>query len=172
MALDSMKKLFLNELKDVYNAEKQIVRALPRMAKAAQSPDLQRAFTKHLRETEGYVQWLEWIFKALGETVRGKKCKGREGLLEEGKDILEEDGAREVIDAALIGAAQRVEHYEIAAYGCLRTYALLLGNTEADRLLQQTLAEEEATDQALTALGESGINQAAVEAGVEAGEDE
>ena len=172
MALDSMEELFLNELKDVYNAEKQIVRALPRMAKAAQSPDLQRAFSKHLRETEGHVQRLERIFKALGKTPRGKKCKGMEGLLEEGKEILEEDGAPEVIDAALIGAAQRVEHYEIAAYGCLRSYALLLGNTEADRLLQQTLAEEEATDKALTALGEGGINQAAVEAGAEAENDE
>ncbi len=172
MALDSMEELFLNEIKDVYNAEKQIVRALPRMAKAAQSPNLQRAFTKHLRETEGHVQRLERIFKALGETPRGKKCKGMEGLLEEGKEILQEDGAREVIDAALIAAAQRVEHYEIAAYGCLRTYAQLLGNTEADRLLQQTLVEEEATDKALTALGESGINQAAVDAGAAAGEDE
>ena len=164
MALHSMDELFLNELKDVYNAEKQLVAALPRMAKAAQSPKLQQAITKHLRETEGHVQRLEQILQSLGEPLRGKKCKGMEGLIEEGKEILEEEGAPEVIDAAIISAAQRVEHYEIAAYGCLRTYALLLGNTEADRLLQQTLAEEEATDKALTALGEGGINQAALAA--------
>jgi ferritin-like metal-binding protein YciE len=160
-----MDELFLNELKDVYNAEKQLVAALPRMAKAAQSPKLQQAITKHLRETEGHVKRLEQILQSLGEPLRGKKCKGMEGLIEEGKEILEEEGAPEVIDAAIISAAQRVEHYEIAAYGCLRTYALLLGNTEADQLLQQTLAEEEATDKALTALGEGGINQAAVAAG-------
>jgi ferritin-like metal-binding protein YciE len=171
MALDSMQDLFLNELKDVYNAEKQLVRALPRMAKAAESPELQQAFTKHLRETEGHVQRLERIFRSLGETPRGKKCKGMEGLIEEGKEILEEDGASEVIDAALISAAQRVEHYEIAAYGCLRTYAQLLGMNDADKLLQQTLEEEEATDQALTALGEGGINQAAVAAGAEEDEE-
>jgi ferritin-like metal-binding protein YciE len=167
MALNSLQDLFLNELKDVLNAEKQIVAALPRMAKAAQSPQLQQAFTKHLRETEGHVQRLERIFKSLGQTARGKACKGMEGLVEEGKEILKEDGAPEVIDAALISAAQRVEHYEIAAYGCLRTYAQLLGNTDADRLLQQTLAEEEATDKALSALGEGGINQAAVAAGAD-----
>jgi len=172
MALDSLQDLFLNELKDVLNAEKQLVQALPRMAKAAQSPQLQQAFTKHLRETEGHVQRLEKIFQSLGETPRGKKCKGMEGLIEEGKEILQEDGEPEVIDAALISAAQRVEHYEIAAYGCLSTYAQLLGNTDADRLLQQTLAEEEATDKALTALGEGGINQAAVAAGATAEEDE
>jgi len=165
MALDSMEQLFLEELKDVYNAEKQLVRALPRMAKAANDAKLQQAFTKHLRETEGHVERLERIFKALDQTRRGKKCKGMEGLIEEGKEILEEDGLPEVIDAALISAAQRVEHYEIAAYGCLRTYAQLLGMRDADRLLQQTLTEEEATDEALTALGEGGINQAAVAAG-------
>jgi ferritin-like metal-binding protein YciE len=167
MALDSMQDLFLNELKDVYNAEKQILRALPRMAKAADAPALQQAFDKHLRETEGHVNRLERIFKSLGQAVRGRKCKGMEGLIEEGKEILEEKGAPEVIDAALISAAQRVEHYEIAAYGCLRAYAQLLGYDEADRLLQQTLQEEEATDEALSALGEGGINQAAVAVGAE-----
>jgi len=171
MALDSMNELFLNELKDVYNAEKQLVSALPRMAKAAQSPKLQQAITKHLGETEGHVKRLEQILQSLGEPLRGKKCKGMEGLIEEGKEILEEEGAPEVIDAAIISAAQRVEHYEIAAYGCLRTYAQLLGNAAADQLLQQTLAEEEATDKALTALGEGGINQAAVAAGADAEED-
>jgi len=172
MALESMQDLFLNELKDVYNAEKQILKALPRMAKAADAPALQQAFTKHLRETEGQVQRLERIFKSLGQTPRGKKCKGMEGLIEEGKEILEEEGAPEVIDAALISAAQRVEHYEIAAYGCLRTYAQLLGLDDADRLLQETLNEEEATDEALPALGEGGINQAAVAVGAEEDEEE
>jgi ferritin-like metal-binding protein YciE len=172
MALDSMQDLFLKELKDVLNAERQLVEALPRMAKAAQAPKLQQAFTKHLRETEGHVGRLERILAGMDQPPRGKACKGMEGLVEEGKEILEEDGAPEVIDAALIAAAQRVEHYEIAAYGCLRTYAQLLGNTDADRLLQQTLAEEEATDKALTALGEGGINQAAVAAGADAEEGE
>ena len=169
MSLDSLDGLFLNELKDVYNAEKQILRALPRMAKAADAEPLRQAFTKHLRETEAQVERLERIFQSLGQAPRGKKCKGMEGLIEEGKEILEEDGAPEVIDAALIAAAQRVEHYEIAAYGCLRTFAQLLGRDDAVKLLEQTLAEEEATDKALTALGEGGINQAAVAAG---GEDE
>lgn len=165
MSLDSLEKLFLEELKDVYNAEKQILRALPRMAKAAESPELEKAFTSHLRETEGQVNRLERIFKELGQAPRGKKCKGMEGLLEEGKEVLEEDGEPAVIDAALIASAQRVEHYEIAAYGCLRTYAELLGYSQAQQLLQQNLQEEEAADKKLTALGESGINEAAAAAG-------
>lgn len=165
MSLDSLEKLFLEELKDVYNAEKQILRALPRMAKAAESPQLEQAFTQHLKETEGQVRRLEQIFKELGQAARGKKCKGMEGLLEEGKEVLEEEGEPAVKDAALISAAQRVEHYEIAAYGCLRTYASLLGYSEAEQLLQQNLQEEEAADKKLTQLGESGINEAAAAAG-------
>ena len=165
MSLDSLEKLFIEELKDVYNAEKQILRALPRMARTADSPDLRQAFTKHLKETEGQVTRLERIFKELGQPARGKKCKGMEGLLEEGKEVLEEEGEAAVIDAALISAAQRVEHYEIAAYGCLRTYAQLLGHSEAEQLLQQTLEEEEAADKKLTELAESGINEAAFAAG-------
>jgi len=172
MALESLNELFVTELKDVLNAEKQLVRALPKMAKAAQSPALQQAFKKHLAETEGHVERLERIFSSLGQTARGKQCKGMEGLVEEGKEIMQEEGAPEVIDAALISAAQRVEHYEIAAYGCLRTYAQLLGNGEADRLLEQTLQEEEATDKALTALAEGGINQAAAAVGAEEEEEE
>jgi ferritin-like metal-binding protein YciE len=168
MSLDSLDKLFLEELKDVYNAEKQIVRALPRMAKAAESQELQRAFTSHLKETQGHVQRLEQIFKNLDQPARGKKCKGMEGLLEEGKEILEQEGEGAVIDAALIAAAQRVEHYEMAAYGCLRTYAQLLGYSEAERLLQQTLNEEEAADQKLTQIGESGVNRAAAAVGGDA----
>lgn len=167
MSLDSLEKLFLDELRDIYNAEKQITRALPRMAKAAESPELQQAFTKHLKETEGQIQRLEQVFKELGQAVRGKKCKGMEGLIEEGKEKLEEEGEPQVLDAALIASAQKVEHYEIAAYGCLRTYAELLGYTQAAQLLQQTLQEEEATDKKLTELGESGINEAAAMAGEE-----
>ncbi len=172
MALDSLQSLFLDELKDVYHAEKQLVRALPRLAKAASSPELKNAFTSHLRETEGHVRRLEQVFQALGETPRAKKCDGMAGLIEEGKHILEEDGDENVIDAALIAAGQRVEHYEIAAYGCLRTYAQLLGHDKAQRLLQQTLDEEEAADEKLNALAEGGINQAAVNAGSEDEEEE
>jgi ferritin-like metal-binding protein YciE len=139
------------------------------MAKAAESPDLQAAFTKHLEETEGHVQRIEQILHSLGERVVGKRCKGMEGIVEEGKDIMEEEGEEAVLDAALIAAAQRVEHYEIASYGCLITYAGLLGDRNAEKLLKQTLSEEEATDKALTALGEGGINQAAVAAGGSAG---
>ena len=172
MALDSLQSLFLDELKDVYHAEKQLVRALPRMAKAASSPDLRRAFTDHLKETQGQVQRLERVFKEVGQTPRAKKCEGMAGLVEEGKAILEEDGDPAVIDAALIAAAQRVEHYEIAAYGCLRTYAQLLGLSTAERLLQENLDEEEAADAKLSALAEGGINQAAVAAGEEEEEEE
>jgi ferritin-like metal-binding protein YciE len=172
MSLDSLDKLFIEELKDVYNAEKQILRALPRMAKAAESPELQQAFTKHLRETEGQVRRLEQVFQELGQSARGKTCKGMQGLLEEGKEVLEKEGEPAVIDAALIASAQRVEHYEIAAYGCLRTYAQLLGYSQAERLLQQTLEEEEAADKKLTQIGESGINDAAAAAGVGIEEEE
>ena len=172
MALDSLQSLFLDELKDVYHAEKQLVRALPRMAKAASDPGLQRAFTSHLKETQGQVQRLEQVFRELGQTPRAKKCEGMAGLIEEGKGILEEDGEPAVIDAALIAAAQRVEHYEIAAYGCLRTYAQLLGLSTAERLLQQNLNEEEAADEKLNALAEGGINQAAMAVASEEDEEE
>ncbi|MBA3444956.1 MAG: ferritin-like domain-containing protein [Gemmatimonadales bacterium] len=165
MSLDSLEKLFIEELRDIYNAEKQLTRALPRMAKAAESPDLERAFTSHLKETEGQIKRLERVFQEVGQAVRGKKCKGMEGLIEEGKEMMEEDGEPQVIDAALIASAQKVEHYEIAAYGCLRTYAELLGYSEAAQLLQQNLQEEEAADKKLTQLGESGINEAAASAG-------
>ena len=165
MSLDSLQSLFLEELKDIYHAEKQLLEALPRMAKAAAAPELQQAFTAHLKETEGHVQRLERILKGLGQPARGKRCKGMEGLLEEGKDVMQEDGEAPVIDAALIAAAQRVEHYEIAAYGCLRTYAQLLGNEEAASSLAQTLAEEEAADKKLTAIGERGVNAEAAAAG-------
>ena len=165
MSMDSLQTLFENELKDVYNAEKQLVTALPRIAKAATSPQLRDAITSHLRETEGHVTRLERIFKSLDLPARGKKCKGMEGLIEEGKEILEEDGEGEVINAALISAAQRVEHYEIAAYGCLISYAEMLGHDDAAGLLKQTLSEEEAADEKLTQLAEGGINQAAAAVG-------
>jgi len=161
MPLDSLQTLFENELKDVYNAEKQLVTALPRIAKAATSPQLRDAITKHLRETEGHVTRLERIFKSLDLPARGKKCKGMEGLIEEGKEILEEDGEGEVIDAALISAAQRVEHYEIAAYGTARTLAQQLGHDEAAKLLDQTLDEESAADEKLTQIAEKSVNPAA-----------
>jgi ferritin-like metal-binding protein YciE len=169
MSLDSLESLFIEELRDIYNGEKQIIKALPKMAKAAGSPELRQAFTKHLKETEAQVQRLERIFQDLGQAVRGKQCKGLEGILEEGKEILEKESDESVLDAALIAAAQKVEHYEIASYGCLRTYAQLLGRTQAVKLLEQTLAEEEAADKKLTQLGESGINEAAAAAGGEIG---
>jgi ferritin-like metal-binding protein YciE len=168
MSLDSLHSLFVDELKDVYNAENQLIKALPRMAKAAGSPDLQQAFTNHLKETEGHVQRLQRIFKELGEEPKGKRCKGMQGLVEEGKEIMEKPGEPAVIDAALIAGAQRVEHYEIAAYGCLRTYAQLLGMDDAAKLLEQTLAEEEAADKKLSEIGEGGVNSQAAAAGSEA----
>jgi ferritin-like metal-binding protein YciE len=167
MSLDSLEKLFIEELKDIYNAEKQLTRALPRMAKAAESQELSQAFTNHLRETEGQIQRLDRVFKEVGQAVRGKKCKGMEGLIEEGKEMMEEDGEPEVKDAALIASAQKVEHYEIAAYGCLRAYAELLGYTEAAQLLQQNLQEEEAADKKLNQLAEGGINEQAATVGAE-----
>jgi ferritin-like metal-binding protein YciE len=164
MPLDSLQKLFVEELKDVYNAEKQLVAALPKMAGAASDSDLADALTKHLKETEGHVARIEQVFQILDLPKRGKKCKGMEGLVQEGKEILEEKGEGSVVDAALISAAQRVEHYEMAAYGCLRTYAQLLGYGNIVGLLDQTLREEEAADAKLTQLAEGGINQAALAA--------
>jgi ferritin-like metal-binding protein YciE len=167
-SLDSLEKLFVEELRDIYNGEKQLVTALPRLAKAAASAELSQAFTKHLKETEGHVQRLEKIFTDLGQAVRGKQCKGLEGIIEEGKEKLEEKGGDgSVLDAALIASAQKVEHYEMATYGCLRTYAQLLGHDQAAKLLEQTLAEEEAADKKLTQLAEGGINEAAAAVGGE-----
>ena len=165
MSLDSLQNLFVTELKDIYNAEKQLVTALPRMAKAASSPQLAEAITQHLKETEGHVARLEQIFQSLDLPIRGKKCKGMEGLLEEGKEIMAEEGQESVRDAALISAAQKVEHYEIAAYGCLRSYAQILGHNDAAKLLEQTLKEEEAADEKLNELAKGGINQAAAAVG-------
>ena len=164
MAMDSLKDLYVDELKDLYNAENQLLKALPKMAKKASAPELKRAFQEHLTQTEGHVNRLEKIFKGLGEKPTGKTCKAMKGLVEEGKEIIEEDGDGSVLDAALIGAAQRVEHYEIAGYGVVRTFASLLGENSAMDLLQRTLNEEAETDKKLTGLAESIINVEASEA--------
>ena len=172
MSMDTLQDLFEDQLKDVYNAEKQLVRALPRLAKKATDPALKKAFEDHLQQTKGHITRLEQVFGMLDVATRGKKCKAMEGLIEEGKEVLEEDGDESVIDAALIASAQRVEHYEMAAYGCLRVYADLLGHAPAAKLLQQTLAEEEKADQLLTQIAEQSVNQSALSAGeAEAGDD-
>jgi len=161
MALRTLEDLFVKELKDLYSAEKQILKALPKMAKAASSEKLREGFEEHREQTEGHVERLEKIFESLGKPSRGVKCAAMEGILEEGKELLEEDADESVMDAALIAAAQRVEHYEIAAYGTVRTLARMLGNSEAEELLQQTLDEEKQTDEKLTELAESEVNVAA-----------
>jgi ferritin-like metal-binding protein YciE len=155
MRENALKELYVDELRDLYNAENQLTKALPKMAKASSSQELRAGFEEHLKQTKGHVDRLEQIFKELGEKATGKKCKGMEGLIEEGKEMIEEEELEgEALDAGLISAAQRVEHYEIAAYGCVRNYANLLGETDAAKLLGQTLAEEKQTDQKLTELAE------------------
>ena len=146
MKESALKELYIDELRDIYNAENQLTKALPKMAKASTSEELRSGFEEHLEQTKGHVERLEQIFKKLGEKPTGKKCKGMEGLVEEGKEMIDEQEG-ETLDAGLISAAQRVEHYEIAAYGCVRTYANLLGEEEAAELLEQTLKEEKETDQ-------------------------
>ena len=153
-----LEELLVDELKDLYSAENQIIKALPKMAKAASSPDLKRAFERHLEETRRQVERLNQIGEVLDIRMTGKKCKGMEGLIEEGKETMEEDLDENALDAGLIGAAQKVEHYEIAGYGTARTHAELLGHTKVAKLLQQTLDEEGATDKKLTQLAESIIN--------------
>jgi ferritin-like metal-binding protein YciE len=157
-------ELLQDELKDLYSAENQIIKALPKMAKAASSPELRRAFERHLEETRRQVDRLNQIGEMLEMKLTGKKCKGMEGLIEEGKEVMQELDDEDAIDAGLIGAAQKVEHYEIAAYGTARTHAEMLGYTRVARLLQQTLNEEGATDKKLTALAESVVNYEAVNA--------
>lgn len=164
MAMDSLKDLYVDELKDLYNAENQLLKALPKMAKKASAPELKRAFQEHLTQTEGHVNRLEKILRGLGEKPTGKTCKAMKGLVEEGKEIIEEDGDDSVLDAALIGAAQKVEHYEIAGYGVARTFASLLGEEDAVESLQRTLNEEGETDKKLTQIAESVINIEASEA--------
>src|SRR5688500_15459918 len=150
MAVSNLEELFVHELRDVLDAEKQILKALPKMAKAADSEELRAAFEEHKAVTETQVERLETIFEGLGKAARGKHCPGMEGLLKEGEEMIKELETGPVLDAAMIGAAQKVEHYEIAVYGTLATYAKLLENEEALDLLGQTLDEEKETDEKLT----------------------
>jgi len=162
MKLETLHDLYIHELKDLYSAETQLIKALPKMVKAAEHEKLSAGFAKHLEETKVHAQRLEEILKSHKQTTRGPKCQGMEGLLKEGQDMIEEEADEEVRDAGLISAAQRVEHYEIAGYGCARTYAELLGDTKGAKVLQQTLDEETLTDRKLTDLAKSAINLAAV----------
>jgi ferritin-like metal-binding protein YciE len=154
MIVNSIEKLFLEELKDLYSAEHQITKALPKMANAATSQDLKKAFEKHLRETEGQIERLEQICQILGTSPKGKTCEGMKGVIEEGNSMLKEAEEGSVRDAALISAAQRVEHYEMAAYGTVRTYADQLGQSKCAKLLEETLEEERAADQKLTSIAQ------------------
>ncbi len=163
MALESLADLFVDELKDLYSAEKQLLKALPKMAKAASSAKLRKGFEDHLRQTEGHVERLENIFEQLGVKPRGPKCEAMEGLIEEGKRMMNEDAEPAVMDAALIAAAQRVEHYEMAGYGTVRSFARMLGHDQAERLLQKTLEEESQTNEKLTKLAETEVNAAAMQ---------
>lgn len=158
MELETLKDLYIEELKDLYSAEKQLTKALPKMAKAATHPELQQAFRTHLKETAQHIERLERICADLGVSPRGKKCVGMEGLIEEGNELIKDKPDEDVLDAGLINKAQHVEHYEIAGYGTVRTYARQLGFDEQADLLQQTLDEEGKTDHLLTQLAESGIN--------------
>jgi ferritin-like metal-binding protein YciE len=161
MKLESLKDLYNEQLKDLYSAETQLLDALPKMADAASAPDLKRAFSEHLRETQEHVRRLERIFDQLGERPRGHTCEGMKGLIREGEEMMAMKGDPAVLDAGLIAAAQRVEHYEIAGYGTVRTYAELLGHDEHTTLLERTLDEEEQTDELLTRLAESHVNEEA-----------
>jgi ferritin-like metal-binding protein YciE len=158
MELETLRDLYVEELKDLYSAENQILKALPRMTKAATHPQLKRAFERHERQTQQQVKRLERICRELDVSPRGKKCVGMEGLIEEGKELIKEKPEPDVLDAGLITAAQHVEHYEMASYGTCRTWARLLGYDAQAQLLQTTLDEEEQTDLDLTALAESSIN--------------
>jgi ferritin-like metal-binding protein YciE len=156
--MDSFDKLYMDQLKDAYSAEKQLVKALPKMVKAATSPELRTALEEHLDVTRRQVERLEGIFQDLGKPASGKTCKGMAGIIEEGQEVLQEDGDPEVIDAGIIAAAQRVEHYEIAAYGTLRTFAETRGDTKAARILEEILNEEKEADERLTKIAESSVN--------------
>ena len=159
--LGTLHDAFIDELRDTYDAEKQLIKALPRMAKAASAPALRAAFESHHEETRGQVARLEKAFASLGEKPRGKHCDGIEGIIEEGKSIMDEDFDEATMDACLIAGGQRAEHYEMAAYGTLVAWALAMGHTEAARLLAQNLAEEKTADKKLSALADGGINRTA-----------
>ncbi|HKI02787.1 MAG TPA: ferritin-like domain-containing protein [Thermoanaerobaculia bacterium] len=162
MKLESLKDLYLEQLKDLYSAETQLVEALPKMAEAASSADLRKAFNDHLRQTNEHVRRLEKIFQGLQEDPKGHTCEGMKGLIKEGDQMMKMRGESSVIDAGLIAAAQRVEHYEIAGYGTVRTYAELLGKDDHVTLLERTLQDEEETDERLTELAESHVNEEAL----------
>lgn len=157
-SLDTLQDLFVHQLQDVYSAERQLMKALPKMVKSATSDTLREALTMHLEQTETHVERLEHAFSLLGVSSKGDKCKGMEGLIEEGRDLLDEDGEAEVLDAGIIAAAQRIEHYEIAAYGTCREYARSLGYRQVVELLELTLDEEKAADVLLSEIAEEGIN--------------
>jgi ferritin-like metal-binding protein YciE len=157
----TLRKIFVDELRDVYYAEKQLTKALPKLAKAATSPDLREAFQTHLEETEGHVERLEEIFQLLGESAKAKKCPGILGIIEEGAELIEKEPKSTALDAGLIAGAQRAEHYEMAVYGSLVAWAQTLNEDKVAKRLEQTLAEEKAADRKLSALAEDGINSAA-----------
>ena len=163
MKLDSLKTLYIEELRDLYSAENQLLKALPKMAKKASTPELKEAFQNHLEETRTHVERLDEIFERLEKKPTGKTCKAMKGLIEEGSEIMSEDGLASVLDAGIIAAAQRVEHYEMAGYGTVRTFASILGEDEAEGLLQETLDEEGAADEKLTEIAESVVNEEADE---------
>jgi ferritin-like metal-binding protein YciE len=163
---------FLDELRDAYDAEKQLIKALPKLAKAATSADLRGAFETHLEETREHVTRLEQVFESLDEKAKAKHCDGMEGIIEEGKSVMEEDFDENTMDACLIAAGQRAEHYEMAAYGTLVAWAQAMGHTEAATLLQEILDEEKAADEKLTAIAEGGINEQAAEAAHSSDEDD
>ncbi len=156
--MQTLEDMYMDLLKDLYSAEKQLVKALPKMAKNADASDLQDAFQEHLKQTEGHVDRIERIFSDMGGSPRGKKCVGMEGLVEEGSEIMKEDAEPEVRDAGLIAAAQKVEHYEMASYGTARTWANRLGYHDAAQMLQQTLDEESMANEKLTRIAESHVN--------------
>jgi len=172
MKLNSLRDVFVESVRDLYNAETQLIKALPKMAKAASSEDLREAFEEHLEQTRGQLERLDQICEQLGIKAKGKTCQAMKGLIEEAQEILAADGDPAAKDAAIIGAAQKVEHYEIAGYGTVRTFAELLGEDEAARLLQETLDEEEAADERLTEVAESGLNQEASDEDEDEGEEE
>jgi len=165
MPENSLQELYVEQLRDLYNAENQLVKALPKMAKAAQSDALREGFEQHLEQTKGHVERLEQIFSAMDESPKGRKCAGMEGLVEEGEEVIKDQSDSGALDSGLIASAQRVEHYEIAGYGTVRTFAELLGEEEAVNLLQQTLDEEKETDEQLTELAKEVNAQAMNSAG-------
>jgi ferritin-like metal-binding protein YciE len=164
MAVKSVNDLLLDELRDIYHAEKQLVKALPKMAKKAKSDDLRQAFEHHLDETKGHVERLDQVFQQLDARSGGQRCEAMEGLIEEAKEMMDDVTTPEVLDAAMITAAQKVEHYEIASYGSVCALAEALGHKDAARLLEETLNEEKAADQKLNQIALSGVNQAALQA--------